>query len=494
MKIFSKIVNAGIFAAALAGCTVGPDYTDPSLSLKIPDLKEDKFFHDAGLWKSACPASSLPKGDWWSVFEDSELRTLLEKCKEDNPNLEAAFYRVEQAREAALMDKSELYPSLTGHGSYSITSQSKNAEPYYGQYDTWLAGFGITWDLDLFGRIRSLLKSDVANAQAQLDAYQNLMLLLQADVANTYFQIRQLYSERNLLKRTLDVRKEQTELVRSRVKFDYSSDIDLQRAIQQEAEAAAQLAEVERSLVLSRNYLALLMGTTPSSLVLKDAELGEDLPSLPAAVPSELLERRPDIAAAEREVCAANAKIGAAQAAFFPTVSLTANTDLSAQKIDKLINSSSFAWGISPQIYIPIFEAGRNMAQKRIALAAHAETLENYKWTVLSAIREVEDALANVNHLKIEYERRAAVVKASVSVMNLTQKQYDLGFVDYFSVSDAQSVALANERLLLQLKGARFRACVSLIVGLGGGWSVSEENYRLPSDYGQDDIIPEIAP
>ena len=250
--------------------------------------------------------------------------------------------------------------------------------------------------------------------------------------------------------------------------------------------------------------LALLIGSTPAEIGVKIEALDENFPKMPKVIASELLERRPDIAAAERLVYAANARIGAAQAAFFPTISLTANTDLNAAKIDKLINSNSFAWGISPQIYIPIFEAGRNLAQKRIALAAHKETLENYKSKVLTAIKEVEDSLANIKWLAVEYKARVKLVSASIDVQKMTRIQYDEGYTDYFSVSDAQRTSLNNERSLIVLRGERYRACVSLIQSLGGGWSskvtdeqkesevVDKAGRNLSDDFGQGDILPTL--
>ena len=484
-KAFERTLIAAS-AVSLAGCMVGPDYVEPSPGVCESEIKAEHFFRDEGLWKDAAPSDNLPKGDWWEVFNDPELSALLKTCRENSPSLKAAFYRVEQARQTARMDEGELYPWLNGNASFARTAPSRNTRVSYGQYDTWLTGFGITWDLDLFGRIRSIIESDVATAQAELDAYENLMLLLQSQVASQYFTIRQLHSERELLVRTLKVRKEQTELVRRRVASDFADDLDLQRAIQQECEAAAQLAQVDRSMAVARNDIAVLAGMPPSQLKLSDLPLGDKMPKLPPAVPSQLLERRPDIAQAERLVYAANARIGAAQAAYFPTVSLTANTDLSAQNIDKLINSSSFAWGISPQIYIPIFQAGRTYAQKQVALAAHKEALENYKSTVLSAIGEVENALSQINNLRVEYAKRMAVVEASLKVEELTQRQYDLGFVDYFSVSDAQSLALLNERELLALLGDRFRACVNLIVALGGGW----QNEKPSADWFDNNTKP----
>ncbi len=470
-----------VSALALGGCMVGPDYVPPTAEIAKEDLSEKHFFRDDGLWKEATPLESLPKGNWWKVFNDPVLDSLLEQCKKNNPTLAAAFYRVEQARQNARMDESQLYPQMNGNASFTRVASSRNDTLTYPQYDKWTTGFGMTWDLDLFGRVMSIIESDVATAQATLDAYNSLMLSMQAQIARTYFSIRQYYSEVDLLVRTLKVRKEQTELIENRVKLDFASDLDLQRAIEQEAEAAAQLSAVKRSIALARNNIAILLGTTPSKLVLDDAPLGNVLPKLPEAVPSQLLERRPDIAAAEREVYAANARIGAAQAGFFPTISISANTDLSANKIDKLINSSSFAWGVSPQIYIPIFQAGRIYAQKQVALAAHKETLENYKATVLAAIGEVENAMSSINLLKDEYAKRADVTKASKNVYELTRKQYDLGFVDYFSVSDASRLALTNERAQISLRGDRFRACVDFIAAIGGGWELDEEEMQKRS-------------
>lgn len=493
-------------SAALAGCMVGPDYKEASKAAELPKSVSAKDFAraDASTWKNAAPADSLPKGDWWRIFGDKKLDALLVRCCKNNPDLAAAFYRVEQAREAALLEKSGLYPHVGGRASYSRVGTSDNAAFPRGAYNDWLAGFGLTWDLDLFGRVRSLLEADVADAQALHCEYQNLMLNLQANVAKTYFGIKALNSEIAVLERTLAVRKADTELVRQRVAMDYSTNIDLKRAIQQEHEAGAQLAACRRGAVLAENMLALLVGSTPGEIGVKFGELGENFPRLPKAVPSELLERRPDIAAAERRVYAANARIGAAQAAFYPTISLTANADLNAAKIEKLISAHSFAWGVSPQLYIPIFEAGRNVAKKRVALAAHKEALENYKAKVLAAFKSVEDSLSNIKYLEQEYVERKEVVAASQDVQRMTRVQYDEGYTDYFSVSDAQRLSLANERALIVLRGDRFNACVDLILALGGGWSATppdgEENKPgldkggrdTNQDFGQDDILPAL--
>lgn len=469
-----KFIGLTMLPLFLAGCMVGPDYVAPDSEIANLDLNKENFSRDAGLWKESTPLDGMPKGDWWSVFNDPQLRWLMEEAKKNNPDLAAAFYAVEQARQNARMSESELYPWASGNATYSRTGDSKNLRSYQGTYDKWMVGLGLTWDLDLFGRVRSLLEAEIANAQAQLDAYQNVMLILQANVAQTYFTLCQYSSEIELLERTLAVRKDQSQFVERRVKFDFSSDLDLQRALQEEYDAAAQLAAVKRQQALAENQLAILVGKTPSQLKLKIKPLGDKLPKMPRAVPSQLLERRPDIAAAERAVYAANARIGAAQAGFYPTVSISANTGLSANKIEKLLDASSFSWGVSPEIYIPIFQANRIYAQKQVALATHKQTLEQYRSTVLNAIGEVENALADIDLLEAEYARRSEVTEASKKVEALTNKQYDLGYVDYFSVSDAQRQALLNEREQLKLKADRFRACVTLVKVLGGGWSLQD--------------------
>lgn len=468
-----KVLGMVAACASLCSCMVGPDYENPESEVAKWNMKAEHFSRDGGLWKEAVPADSLPKGEWWHVFNDRILDGLIKRCNENNPTLAAAFYTVEQARQSARLNEAELYPWASGDASYARTGSSKNYKQTAnaGTFDRWSIGLGFTWDLDFFGRVQSMVVAEEGRAQAALDSYYNMMLVLHAEIANTYFTIRQYSSEKELLERTLQVRKEQTDFVRRRVKFNFANDLDLHRAILQENEAAAQLSAVDRSMETAINRLAILVGKTPAQFKVSYAPLSEKLPKMPRAVPSQLLERRPDVAASERAVFAANAQIGVAQAGFFPTISITANTSFQSSDIDKLINAGSFAWGVSPQIYIPIFQAGRIYAQKQVALAAHKTALENYKAKVLSAIGEVENALTTINTLNTEYDRRREVTKSSLKVQELTQKQYDLGAEDYFAVSDAQRIALLNEREQLRLLGDKYRACVALIGALGGGWT-----------------------
>ena len=333
-------------------------------------------------------------------------------------------------------------------------------------------------DLDLFGRIQSMVVKERALVQASYNLYCNLMLSIHARIASEYFFARQCESEIKLLSDTLKVRKIQTEFVQKRLSLKFASKLDLSRAKVLEYEAASQLDYVKRQLDVAKNCIALLCGRSATDFELKCAPLTDSLPNIPKVFPSQLLERRPDIAAAERNVYAANAQLGADTAAFFPTISITGDVGFKANRIENLLEAGSLAWGISPQLYIPIFQAGKLCAQKDADIAAHKEATEKYKSTVLGAIEEVETLLSDISHMNREYENRRQTSAHSADVQMYTQKQYELGDQDYFAVSDAQRQYLTYKREEIRLLGARYRSYVSLVMSLGGGW---ENKYENPS-------------
>lgn len=448
-----------------------PDYEHPREKLPDYGLEAQNFKHEAGLWKSASPSDGLPKGRWWEAFGDKTLDSLIAECDKNNPDIAAAFHNLERLREAAFVDEADLYPHFHSSDYYMRDGRSEDFLPVpTGTYNSWVVGLGTTWDLDLFGRIQSIVIKDRAKLQASYDMYCNLMLSLHARIASDYFFARQCESEIRLLKETLSVRKKQTEFIKKRKLLKFASNLDLSRAKVLEYEAAAQLDYVKRQSDAAKNRIAVLCGTSPLKFDLECAPLEDSLPQIPRVVPSQLLERRPDIAAAEREVFAANALIGSDTAAFFPTVSITGDVGFKANKLDNLLNSSSLAWGISPQIYIPIFQAGKLYAQKQADLQAHKAATEKYKSAVLKAIEEAETALSDIANMEREYENRKMTSKHSADVQAYTQKQYELGDRDYFAVSDAQRQYLLYKREEIRLLGARHRAYVSLVMSLGGGW------------------------
>lgn len=473
--------SAAAGVLALCGCTMIPDYENPDETYGRGKLDTPEFKHAAGLWKNATPSDGAPKGEWWAIFGDAKLDALIKACDANNPDIAAAFQRVERAREAAFMNESDLYPHLSSTDYYKRDGRTEVQKPVAtGTYSSWVVGLGATWDLDLFGRIQSLVIRDRALAEATYADYRNVMLALHARVAAEYFELRQCESEIALLRKTLEVRKTQSEFVAKRKMLKFASGVDLSRAKLQESEAASELKSLLRRRDASLNTLAILVGESPTKFEFKCEPLSESLPQIPKIVPSQLLERRPDIAAAEREVFAANAKIGSDTAAFFPTVSITGDVGFGANKIEDLLGASSLAWGVSPQVYIPIFQAGKIYAQKQTDLAAYRGTVERYKSKVLSAIGEVETSLSNLSHMEGEYAERVKTTDYAKQVQNFTQREYELGNQDYFAVSDAQRQALLHEREQIKLLGARYRQCVALIMSLGGGWTTADDTPPPP--------------
>ena len=468
---FEKIFSASLLLA-LCGCMVGPDYESPDKTVGADIVDFPNFASGAADWKKADPADFLVRGQWWKIFADSRLDAILEKCRADNPDLKSLYYRVEQARENACMTRSQLFPHINGNGVYARIQQSDyGILPSRGVFDDWLTGASLTWDADLFGRVRSMLASERASAESMRDEYENMLLLLQSQTASVYFTLCELTLQTGILEKTAEIRKSETAFVRERVEMGIAGETDLQRALQEEHSTRDQLAQTRTAMALAQNMLSYLAGSTPAKFRVLRAEFPDKLPSIPVAVTSTLLERRPDIAAAERRVCAANYKIGAAQAAFFPTVTVTSAVGVDSTAFSKLMEAGTFSWGVSPQVYIPIFQAGRLIAQKRLALAKHKQTIEEYRATVLKAVREVEDSLAVAKHLQERQAERDAAAVAAKRVEELTQEQYDGGVVDYFAASQAHRFALINELECAKIKGERFRNCVDLIKSLGGGWT-----------------------
>jgi len=481
----------------LFGCSFTPEYSVPTSAISLNEDIPDSFYHEEDLWKNATPADDTIKGPWWELFNDAELNDLMLLCRKQNPNLKAAFYRVEQARERARMTGSELYPNAGASASYARTGTSKNDYGYRGTFDSWRIGLGLTWDLDFFGRVRSLLDSDTAQAQAILAAYENTMLLLEGELANTYFTLKQANSEVELLKDTVEVRAKQLKLVQDRFDSGFSMILDVKRAEQQVFEAKAQLASATFTVEVMGEYIALLTGSIRAKFTPTKNLLGDHFPSVPKFLPSQMLERRPDIASAERSVYAANSRIGAANAAFFPTVTISASADLASSDIDTLFNASSLAWGVSPKIYNPIFQAGKLIAQRAAALQEHKEFVEKYRATVLNAIFEVESSMTKVHNLKKEYLAREKTMISAREILDLTMKQYEQGYVDFFEVSDAQRVSLLNDREFIRLKGEQYKAIISLIIASGGSWEerrdAVEKMHQESEDNNEDSIFDIIT-
>lgn len=471
MKII-KILYTTAGALMLCACSLTPEYVKPESALSSKTGNPVKFANAGAVWKQAVPSDDKPKGSWWNVFGDAKLNAMLDECRANNPNLEALYATVEVAMAQSRATRGDLLPKAGVNASFGRNMVSEN-ERYYmtpATYNSWATGVGLTWDLDLFGRVRAMLSAEKANAQAAMAAYQAMLLQLQGNLAVAYFSLLQSNAEISLLSETVKIRKEQVDYVSNRLNSGISTSVDLRRAQQQLSEARAQLESAKLSRALGINTIALILGKTTSDMKDISWEIGNAVPQIPSVLPSELLQRRPDIAEAERRVFAANAKVGAARAAYFPTVGLKANGGYASMDYENLFNSNSFTWGVGPSLYIPLFQGGQLNARSEAALAEYKNTVASYKATVLSAIKEVEDALARINFIGEEFKHQTESANAAFDIAQQTRLQYDEGVIDYFEVTDAQRLSLSTQLAQLRVRGDRFRACVHLISALGGGW------------------------
>jgi outer membrane protein, multidrug efflux system len=456
---------------------VGPTYKEPTNN--VPDSYKAS---DLGKWKEGKPADNVTKGRWWEIFNDETLNSLQERATTANPNLQAAFARVEQARSTARMSRAELLPNLVANPSFRRERYSPNQQPAFGAItvNSIRVPLDLSYEIDLWGRVRRGLEASRANAQATLAAYQNAMLTLQGDVAQSYFSIRALDAEIDTITRTVGLRDEQLKLVRSRFEGGIGNELDVARAETELAATESELAALLQRRTELENGLAVLLGEFPSNFKLAPLSTSSawkaNAPEVPPGLPSDLLERRPDVAQAERELAAANARIGVAKASYFPVVTLTGTGGYLSAEFDNLFDWSSRIWSIGPSVSLPIFAQARNRANVRRTRAAFAEAAARYRGQVLVAFSEVENNLSGIRYLAEQAAAQERAVASSQRAADLARQRYESGISSYLEVVDANRAALASQRIRAQLTGQRLIASVQLIKALGGGWTRTEQN------------------
>lgn len=448
--------------------SVGPDY-------HRPEVEPSAAWRDAdatGAWKTADPADALPRGTWWTLFADPVLDALEDRALAANQDLRAAAARVEQARATAGLARSSYWPQIAASGMIAREQTSTTTENTFREplTTTYRAPLELAWEIDLFGRVRRLSESARNEASASAATFEAVRLALTAEVAASYFTARALDRELALMNETVGLRRRALDMVTARVRSGTAADFDAARAETElatnEAEAAA-LANQRASLI---HALAVLVGESATTFVLDPPQRAATAPQIPAGLPSDVLERRPDVAAAERALAAANARIGVAKAAFFPAISLTGTAGYASGDIDDLTRSDSRIWSIGPRLYLPIFQGGRNRANLNRSRAAYDEAVAVFRQSVLVAFREVQDALTAHRLINAEAEAQARALAAAQRATQLAQTRYDAGYVSYLEVLDAQRTALAVERAATRLAGRRLNTSVALIKALGGGW------------------------
>ena len=459
-----------------AACAVGPNYRKPSVPAS--DRYREAPPPD---WKMAEPSDTAPRGRWWEVFGDEDLNALEEQVSISNQNvLQAeAAYRV--ARAVARGARGDLFPTVSASAGATRSQGAARATPGVsgtpGASDLYTLSGNVSWEIDLWGRIRRTVEANVAAAQASEADLESARLSFQAELATDYFALREADSEKQLLDTNVAAYEKALKLTSDRFDQGVVSGVDVAQARTQFSSTRAQATDVALRRAQLEHAVAVLVGKAPADLTLAVRPLSDEPPAVPLVVASELVERRPDVASAERQAAAANARIGVAQAAFFPTLGLSASGGYGSSAIAGLISLPNRFWSIGASLVETLFSGGKRRAAKEQAVAAYDSAVAAYRQSVLTAFQDVEDQLAAARLLGEESKDQADAVAAAERALSLAQTRYQGGITSYLEVITAESAALANERAAVQLVGRRMEADVALVRALGGGWRSSD----LPS-------------
>ncbi|MEO8305966.1 MAG: efflux transporter outer membrane subunit [Betaproteobacteria bacterium] len=456
-------------AVALTGCMVGPDYVRP-------EAPTSATFREGAGWKAAQPRDSLARGRWWEVFGDADLDALELQVDVSNQTIQAAEARVREARAAMQAVRAGLFPSVNANaaavrssrsgGNGSSSSSSATSSSYNAALDA-------SWEVDLWGRVRRGVEASEAGAQASVADLAAARLSVQSLLAQSYLLLRVQDAQIELLMDTVAAYDRALLLTRNQYAAGIVARGDVAQAEAQLKSTQAQVLEARIARAQLEHAIAVLVGKPPAQLAIAPREFKAVFPSIPLAVPSELLERRPDIAAAERRVASANAQIGVAEAAFYPSLSLSATGGVQSSALGDLISLPSRYWSVGAGLAQFLFDAGLRSAQKAQAVASWDETVAGYRSTVLDAFQEVEDNLVALSLLEQEAAVQDDAVKFARESAAIATNQYKAGTVSYVVVVVLQAAALNNERTSLGILGRRLTASVGLIKALGGGWDAT---------------------
>jgi NodT family efflux transporter outer membrane factor (OMF) lipoprotein len=474
-----SLSRAALGAALLAVQSVGLTACNFAPTYRTPEAPAPAAFKEAGTdWQTAQPADAAPRGAWWQAFGDPQLDQLEHRLVDANQDLRAAVARYEQARAQVRVDRADLWPTLDIGAGLTRQRQSGNSPRHSPNlptvYNDYSLSADFSYELDLWGRVRNTLSAAKAQAQASAGDLAALNLSLQAELASNYFSLRAADTEQQLLDDTVAAYQKALELTRNRYQGGAAAAADVDQAQTQLETARAQAADVRLQRARLEHAIAVLVGVPPSALSLATAPLELQPPPITPRLPSQLLQRRPDIAAAERRVLAANAQIGVARAAYFPVFSLDASAGFESRNSQSWIDAPSRLWSLGPSALLTVFDAGRREALSDQARAAYDESVASYRQSVLTAYREVEDNLAALRLLDEELQREEAAVAAAQRALNQAQNRYKGGIVTYLEVVSAQNVALQAQRTEVNLRVQRITAGVLLVKALGGGWNADQ--------------------
>jgi NodT family efflux transporter outer membrane factor (OMF) lipoprotein len=454
----------------LSACSLSPRYQRPSMPAPPDSYKE------AGEWKLATPADSTPRGRWWTMFQDRELDDLEAQVTDANQSLRAALARLEQARAQSRIARAAWFPTLTAQANATRARTSLNSPTYTAAKpavrNVFTAEGDLSYELDLFGRVRNAVAGARASEQASAGDVAALDLSVHAELASDYFTLRGLDVEQQLLDHTVADYARALQLTQNLYHGGAAAIADLQQAQAQLESARTQAEDTRLRRAQTEHAIAVLVGREPSDFsVAARADSGElPVPEVAPGLPSELLERRPDVAAAERRVAAANAAIGVARAAYFPVFNLAGTAGVESTAASNWISAPSRFWSLGPQALMTLFDGGLHAAQSAAAHAAYDEQVANYRGTVLAAFQDVEDGLAALRQLRRENVSQAAAVTATQGALDQANLRYKGGLVSYLEVVSTENAALAARLAAVDIGVRRSNATVLLVKALGGDW------------------------
>ncbi len=504
----------------LTACTVGPDYVRPTTEAP------DSYKETAG-WKMAEPKDRLIRGAWWEIYNDPELNALEGQVNLSNQNIAQAEAQFRQAQALVRVARAAYFPTVTTSPAFSRSLSSSNTGGSTGASTTgsssksssqtstgttpvsnFLLPVSASWELDVWGKVRRTVEASAASAQSSAANIEAIRLLMQTELAQDYFQLRSLDAQKQLLDATVTAYQKSLDLTKNRYASGIASKGDVLQAEAQLKSTQAQAIDIELQRAQMEHAIALIVGKPASTFSIPVVPLAAVPPSIPIGLPSELLEQRPDIAAAERLMAAANAQIGVAIAAYYPTVTLSGSAGFQASSLSKWLTWPSRFWAVGATISEVVFEGGLRRAQTAQARAAYDAQVASYRQTVLTGFQEVEDNLAALRILEEENLVQDEAVQATREALAVTMNQYKSGIVSYLNVLVAQVLALSNERTAIDIQGRRMIASVLLVKALGGGWNASAlqqsvepggsdesnpqstENNPEPANQGSADYLP----
>ena len=480
--------SVSVLLMTLTSCAVGPDYKRPEMDAQATQAT----FKEALDWKVASPNDAIARSKWWEAFGDTQLNALVEQVDINNQNLKIAEAKYRQAQALSSSARSSFFPTISANASEtrsraasgnssrtaSTTGSNTNTGAASGNTSAISTSHNLSanfsWELDVWGRIRRQVEASNASSQASAADLESARLSAQSDLASNYFQLRINDAQKQLLNDTVDAYAKSLELTKNRYNVGVAGKVDVAQAETQLKSAQAQAIDFGVQRAQLEHAIALLIGKAPGNFSLPESKWNVAVPAIPLALPSSLLERRPDIAGAERRAASANAQIGVAKAAYYPTLSLTGNGGYSSLSLANWISAPNRFWSLGPSLAETIFDFGKRGAVTDQAVAAYDQSVATYRQTVLQAFQEVEDNLAALRILQTEATVQEEAVKAARESVALTLNQYKAGTVSYLNVVSVQTALLSNERTAMTLTGRRLTASVGLIKALGGGWHTGD--------------------